>query len=99
GQAPHALGPDPQLRLVMPRNAVAQELAFPRPRYCTLLLVDAQMQDLLEEDPDATHHPLACRAAAYINVAVVGIATEGQTPTLEFPIQARQQDVGQQRRE
>src|SRR5579872_5055968 len=88
-QTPHALLSDPQSWLGVPGEAIPEELTFPGPRHRTLLRVDAQVQDLLEEDPDTAHHTLARYPTAHINVAVVRIAAEGQTSTLQLPVQVR----------
>src|SRR5215475_1402243 len=45
------------------------------------------------------HDALARYATAHINVAVIGIAAERESSSLQLPVQIRQQDVGQQRRE
>src|ERR1700687_181894 len=93
---PHALRGDPDARIAMGRDAVAQELALPRSLHRALGFVNAQSQDLLEEGPDSTHHPLPRRFASDIDVAVVRVAAERQAARLQFPVQVREQNVAKQ---
>src|SRR5882762_11418438 len=99
GQPPHALGRNPQPSLALHGKAEPQELASPRPRHRTLLSVHTQVQDLLEEGPDPTHHALSRYPTADIDVAVIGVTAKGESPSFQLPVEIRQQDVGQERRE
>src|SRR5580658_10540342 len=90
---------DPQTTLAMRRDTKPKELALPGPRHRAFLRVDAQLQDLLEEDPDSIHHPVPRHATADVHVTVIGVAAERESPSLQFMVQIVEQDVGQERRE
>src|ERR1700693_6062739 len=82
-----ALRRDPQTRVPVCRDAVAEKLPLPRSFHRTLGLVHPQVQDFLEESPDHTHDALSCRLASDIDVVVVRITAEGQSARLQFPVQ------------
>jgi hypothetical protein len=48
----------------------------------------------LVELRQARQHPFARAATAHIHVAVVGIAHEAVTPSLQFPIHLVEQHIG-----
>ena len=82
----------------VPRQAVAQKLPLPRPRYRALGRID------LELEPCSRNwvRLAMTRSRAFasdIDVAVVRIPAEGVAPAFQFPVQFGQQDVGQQRRQ
>lgn len=59
-----ALGRDSELRFLVPRHTVAQELPLPRTRHRALGRIDLQLQSLLQKRRDCRHHPLPCPLAA-----------------------------------
>jgi hypothetical protein len=93
-QATAALKRYPDATVAVRREAEPQELPFRGPRHRAFRCVDLQVQDLLEEDPDPTHHPVTRRATANVDVAVVSVPAKRQPTLFEFPIQIREQDVG-----
>src|SRR5690554_798157 len=51
-----------------------------------------------QEVGDAGHYPFTGSSAANVDIAVVRIATEPVTPTLQLPIQFGQKHIGEQGR-
>ena len=81
---------DPQAALAMRGDAVAQELALPRPRHRALRRVDLQPQDLRSRNAltqPITRSPAA--ATAHVDVAVVGVAARTRGPVAPAPCPAR----------
>src|SRR5580658_3153193 len=76
------LGSDPQFPAG--QEAMAQELAFPYERHRALVPVHTQFEFLFEELRHARQHPLSRRLGLYIDVAVVGIATERVPAFFQF---------------
>src|SRR5699024_7790367 len=85
-----------QARLFVPRLAVSEELALPRTRHRTLALVDLELEPFAQEPGQVRQQPLSRPFAFDIHVAVVSKTAETVPPAFQFPIQIRQQDVGQQ---
>ncbi len=78
---------------------IAQKGSLPGAVYRTLFLIDPQLQPGLQELSHRGQYPVSRPSAPDVDVAVIGIAAEAVTPSLQFPIQIGQQDIGQQWRQ
>src|SRR5438093_6690659 len=95
----HGLRRDPPQRPCPARKAKAQKLPLPRPRHRTLLSVHLQLELLRDEVTHALHHPLSPPLASDVDVAVVGVAYESVSASLQLPVQIVQHEVRQQGRQ
>src|SRR5215211_1410301 len=98
-EAGNRLRRDAPSRLSSARVAEAQELADTWLGNRALGFVDLQLEAFGQERLDACHHPLTRLPAAYIDVAIVGVAYEAVAALLQFLVQHIQHQVRQQRRE
>ncbi|MPM97518.1 hypothetical protein SDC9_144691 [bioreactor metagenome] len=78
-------------------EGIAQKLAARGRRDGRLGVADLQVESIIELG-QARQHPFARPATAHIYVAVIGVAHEAVTPSLQFPIHLVEQHIGQERR-
>jgi hypothetical protein len=69
------------------RDAKPQELPPLWSRHCALRLVDLQFEPGGHESAHRGHDPLAGAATANVDVAVIGIAAEAETPAGQFLVE------------
>ena len=67
------------------RDAEAQEFALLRSRYRALCLVDLQPQLIGQKPAHRCLDPFSGASAAHIDVAVIGVPAEAETPAGHFP--------------
>src|SRR5215475_13734760 len=67
-------------RLGVVRDRETEELPFPAPGHRALRFVDLELKPGRQEATGAGHDPLPRPAAAYVDVAFVGISAEAETP-------------------
>src|SRR5512135_1824781 len=83
-------------RLGVVRNRESQELPFPAPGHRALRFVDLELKPGRQEATDACHDALSRPAAAHVDVAVVGIAAEAESPVGQLAIEFVEHEVRKQ---
>ena len=91
---PARLG-DAQLRSLVPRQTITQELPLPRPRHRALGLIHLELKPLFQKSGQTVQQPHARPLAADVDIAVVRVAAERVASSFQFPVQSSEQDVGQ----
>ncbi len=82
-----------ELRLLVPRRAVAQELPLPWPRHRALAGVDLELQLRLQKRRHCRHHACARRFASDVDVTVVRITAKPVSPAYQFAVKTGRQNV------
>src|SRR3954453_3937196 len=73
-------------RLDLVRDRESQELSLPASSHRTLRFVDLELKSGRQEATGACHDALSRPATAHVDVAVVGIAAEAETPTGQLSV-------------
>src|SRR6202023_652926 len=81
------------------RDAEPQELALLRLRHRAFRLVDLQPQLAGQKPAHRRHHSFAGAAAANIDIRVVGIAAEAETPAGQFLVEIVEHEIAEEGRE
>ena len=81
------------------RDAEPQEFALLRSRHRALRHVDLQPQLGGQKPAHQRHHPFSGAAAANIDIRVVGIAAEAETPAGQFLVEIVKHEIAQEGRE
>src|SRR5499427_5299672 len=81
------------------RDAEPQEFTLLRSRHRAFRLVDLQLQLVGQEPAHRSHDPLPSAATANIDVAVVGVAAEAETPAGQFLVEIVEHEIAQEGRE
>src|SRR5262244_3959224 len=81
------------------RDAEAQEFALLRSRYRALCLVDLQPQLIGQKPAHRGLDPFSGAATANIDVAVVGVAAEAETPSGQLLVELVEHEIAQEGRE
>ena len=80
-------------RLGIVRDRESQELSLPTSSHRTLRFVDLELKPGRQEATDACHDALPRPAAAHVDVAVVGIAAEAETPAGQLAVEFVEHEV------
>jgi len=81
------------------RDAEAQEFAFLRSRYRALCLVDLQPQLIGQKPAHRCLDPFSGASAAHIDVAVIGVPAEAETPAGQFLVEIVEHEIAEEGRE